>query len=206
MGCSSAGKSTFISQVLLPVLKMRSSDLKVIFAHQLRKKYRWNDGKFQILHYNCLYPNPGLGGGFELKNDPLFQKLKYEQFLEVFYCYTPDDILMNRIKTRRETEPNFQNFRPYPNDKILALFRHFSQSASVSEAAKHFISKDQNFSIVLSGEETSTLLHYEEFKNKNESQLFKTILSNKKCTNKQIEPYLSEYSQLSAQCARFLSS
>lgn len=122
MGCSSAGKSTFIASTLVPVLLenryvRNREDIDILFAGQLKLNYKLGKKKCIIIHYNSLldFDSNPQNDDLNIENEYVFSKILTDDFDEIFYCYTPDAILLDRVRKRAliETELLSDNKRKF---------------------------------------------------------------------------------------------
>ena len=214
MGCSSAGKSTFISSTLIPVLlenqyAAKRTDIEVFFAADLRENYHLGKKKCVIVHYNCLMqtePSPHAKEHFN-KNDYFLSNILGDDFDEIFYCYTPDDLLMARVNNRVFVEPKILKDRisKYPKKHIVSLLNKISQRKVLLEAYGLLRDLKGNFSIVFSQSKTSMVISISDFIEAPRSVFLQTVLSDKKCDVELLQPHLKSYSELSAECAQFIA-
>ncbi len=215
MGCSSSGKSTFIANVLIPFLVTNRDDLElddisVIFAGQLKSNYALGQKKCAIVHYNSLLDfdaNPQ-SETLDIGNEYVFKNVINDDFDEVFYCYTPDQILLNRIKQRRFIEPVLRGDRKpdYPTERVMRSLKKILQKDVLIEAHRLMSHLGDHFSVVLSQNRSSMIIPVEYFITAPRLEFLEKISSDEHCELALLQPHLHKYSPLAAGCAKFLSA
>ena len=198
-GVSSAGKSTFISEYLLPELKLnglsRVTDISVFFAGQLVLDFKLlDDGANQeensfhlgskpvsIIHYNSLVyfdQNPS-STSLDVLHEPLLRSLLgLDHNYKVYLCYTPDHILFDRIEKRVKVEPELlTNTLPYSKYETLRNLELVDQRQILLEFGQAFRARGNDVQIVFPGKGCITLLSWSEFTTGAQSERLETALS-----------------------------
>lgn len=214
LGCSSAGKSTFITSTLIPVLEENQNlqtqdDIDVFFAGRLKPNYDLGKKKCAIIHYNTLLAfdsNPE-GLALNIKNEYVFNKILRDSFDEVFFCYTPDAILLERVKNRVLVEPEIlgSEINKYPKEHILNSVSKISQRGTVLEIYSYLQDVVRNFSVVFSQHKTSMVIPICDFIQAPRSAFLENVLSDEKCNIELLRREFHRYSSLAAKCAVRLS-
>jgi hypothetical protein len=171
-GVSSAGKSTLIDNFILPKLKADginvADDVDIRFAGKLLQNFELGNKPVCIVHYNLLLQfdtNPHLTQ-IDLSSEPVFCQLLDSAYTSSIYlCYTPDEILRNRIATRTENEPIIApDDTPYPSTIILNNFEKVDQRSLTLDFGEKFKSLADTVQVVFSTNENSTVISWEDFK------------------------------------------
>lgn len=173
-GVSSAGKSTFINEFLLPSLSKNSNlqtvadEIDIKFAGQLRRNFDLGGKRVCIIHYNSLLffdANPELSE-LILSDEPVFNNLlhcAYES--SIYLCYAPDEIILQRIRERELIEPLLREVPgKYPTAKVLAGFKKVDQRVLLLEFAEKFSHVTNDINVVFSSNNQTSILTLEEFK------------------------------------------
>lgn len=214
MGCSSSGKSTFITCTLIPVLleqfpSLDRSDIDVRFASDLMSNYTLGASKVVVVHYNSLYgldyaPHDEV---FDLKGEVVFKNLLDDDFHDVFYCYTPDEVLKSRIRSRSHIEPTLRKTRKedYPRDQVLRSLSRISQRDVLLDAERLLKGTTKNFSVVFSQREQSMVISASEFSLAPRSEFLQKVLSDEKLGPEDLQQHPPLTSSLANDCARFLT-
>ena len=215
IGCSSAGKSTFIDSTLIPVLIENHyvetrDDIEVFFAGQLRSNYNLGQKKCAVVHYNSLLAfdsNPH-SSVLNIESEPVFKKILEDSFDEVFYCYCPDSNLLERIQERDLVEPNIRGAkaRNYPKDRILNSFLKISQRGVLLDIHSALQNEPRSFSVVLSQHHASMVIPTSDFIEAPRSVFLERILYDGNCSIDLLKREFHRYSPLAAKCAESLTT
>ena len=213
LGCSSAGKSTFISSTLIPVLLENQNvqthgDIEVFFAGRLKSNYDLGKKKCAILHYNSLlaFDSNPQSSVHNIENEYVFNKILEDRFDEVFYCYTPDSTLLERIQNRELVEPEILGDKTskYPRDHILNSFIKISQRGLLLDIYRALQNDLSNFSVVFSQYKTSMVIPISDFIQAPRLVFLEKVLSDEKCDIEVLKREFHRYSALAAKCAERL--
>jgi hypothetical protein len=214
LGCSSAGKSTFITSTLWPVLLKYQyvrvqEDIEVFFAGRLKSNYGLGKNKCAVVHYNSLlaFDSNSQNNELDIENEYVFNKILETSFDEVFYCYAPDAVLLDRIRDRTLVEPEIigDKISKYPSDHIINSFSKISQRKVLLDIHSLLQSHQSNFSVVYSQKKTSMVIPISDFVRAPRSVFLQKVLSDEKCNIELLKREFHRYSALAAQCAEFLS-
>ena len=214
LGCSSAGKSTFINSTLVPVLLenqyvQEHGDIEVFFAGRLKSKYDLGKKKCAVVHYNSLlaFDSSPQNSALNIENEYVFNKILEDGFDEVFYCYAPDSILLERIRNRALIEPELLGDKTskYPRDHILHSLSKIPQRGTLLEIYSFLQNDQRNFSVVFSQDKTSMVIPISDFVQAPRSVFLEKVLTDQKCNIEFLKRKFHRYSALAAKCAEFLS-
>lgn len=171
-GFSSAGKSTFISSNLLPDLQQEGinteDDVEILFAGKLLDNFDLGNKAVCIIHYNLLLQfdaNPQLQD-IDLSTELVFcELLKHCSASTVYLCYTPDNVLLERINNRKQIEPAIApSEHPYPSAQILKNVEKVNQRQLLLECGEGFMQAGADIQVVFSGGNNTSLISWDDFK------------------------------------------
>lgn len=174
-GVSSSGKSTFIDTVLIPNLVRSTSgldaskEIDVKFAGRLRDNFYLGDKNICIVHYNSLLQldtHPHLEN-IDLSDEPVFNNLLNSAYESAIYlCYTPDNILLERMMSRTQVEPLLREGEQskYPTDHVLNGFKKVNQRSLLLDFAEKFQHVTNDIQVVFSDETKCSTLALDDFK------------------------------------------
>lgn len=122
IGVSSSGKSTFITDVLIPKTGIGSD--RVVLGHDFDAFLaEENNPKGAIYHFNLLN---GLVPGFEnvvdVRNSALARLLDKISDVEVIVIGATPPLIKKRTILREAVEPNFSRNVKYPNSRFLSVY------------------------------------------------------------------------------------
>lgn len=213
LGCSSAGKSTFISSTLIPVLLenqyvQTKEDIEVFFGGRLKPKYDLGQKKCAIVHYNSLLAfdsNPH-SSKLNIESEPVFNEILEDSFNEIFYCYCPDSNLLERIQKRQLVEPEIRGDKTknYPTDHILNSFLKISQREVLLDFHSALQNELTNFSVVFSQHKASMIIPISDFIHAPRSAFLEKVLCDGGCNIDLLKREFHRYSPLAAKCAESL--
>jgi hypothetical protein len=214
LGCSSAGKSTFIDSTLIPVLLENQyvqtrGDIEVFFAGSLELNYNLGQKKCAVVHYNNLlaFDSNPYSSVLNIESEPVFKKILEDSFDEVFYCYCPDSNLLERIQERELVEPNIRGDKTknYPKDHILNSFLKISQRGVLLDIHSALQNELRNFSFVFSQHNASMVIPISDFIQAPSSAFLEKILCDENCKINLLKREFHRYSPLAAKCAESLT-
>lgn len=177
LGCSSSGKSTFISSVLLEGLRAEnSSEVEVFFGGQLLRQMATGenpllraDAPVGIVHFNSLlqFDTAPDASCVDVEGDRLLTAIEDSgRPLTVYLCYAPDHILRDRISEREMVEPELlgQVARNYPREKVLRGLEKESQRSLILRYARRLERVAVSQTVILSTNEFRSHLTLDEFR------------------------------------------
>lgn len=185
VGASCAGKSTFISEALLPKLAaegfQRDTDVDVFFAGKLSKQFNLHPAMAHlgekpfhlgtkpvaIVHYNLFvhFETPATSEQACLQDEPVLRRLlAHADSYQIYLCYAPDDVLERRIRTRRVVEPELApTARPYASDRVLQSLARLDQRQLLLDFGAAFEGRCATMEVVFSADNHAALLPWSDF-------------------------------------------
>ena len=171
-GLSSSGKSTFIEKHLLPGIRSRgldpNKDVDIKYSEQMDDGICVSTKPVCIVHFNThvesdCYSVEEMG---DLREEKLFGLLlNRPETAKLYLCYTPDHILMERIKARTEDESN-------------GILGNVDQRQSLLHLVEKFVPVVSDIQIVFSGKGKTGLMTTDEFKYGLPSEKLEAVINN----------------------------
>ncbi|MEM6386692.1 MAG: hypothetical protein AAF718_10690 [Pseudomonadota bacterium] len=179
-GVSSAGKSTFISNTLVPRLVAEGTkpeEIDMLFAGKLARTLSeapedaraaiFKPRRTSILHYNLLLPIVSSGGkeGFDVGTEPVAQALRAEaRTYRLYLCYAPDAVIRARMQTREDAEPQLNPGQmPYPSDRFTGYFAKIDQRQALLSLERALRPQTTSVSVIYSNANETTELSLDAF-------------------------------------------
>ena len=171
-GLSGSGKSTFTEKHLLPGIRSRGLDLNkdvaIKYFEQADDDISLSTKPVCIVHFNTHvdsdhYPVEEMGVSREDKLISLL--LNRPETLKLYLCYTPDHILMERIKARTENESN-------------GILGNIDQRQSLLHLVEKFVPVVSDIQIVFSEKGKTGLLTTDEFRHGLPSEKLEAVINN----------------------------
>ena len=179
VGCSSAGKSTFIHKHLLPEItgatEGAAPSVEILFGgavlRDLRKglePLRVSEPAASILHINSLlqFDQDPDAPTIDVERDPLPKAvLESGRPLHVHLCYAPTHVLLGRIGARELIEPELRDSpHAYPKERVLKGLSKVDQRQLLLRFAERLEPQAKDISIVFSTNELTSILSLDEFR------------------------------------------
>ena len=171
-GLSGSGKSTFTEKHLLPGIRSRGLDLNkdvdIKYFEQADDDISLSTKPVCIVHFNTHvdsdhYPVEEMRVSREDKLISLL--LNRPETLKLYLCYTPDHILMERIKARTENESN-------------GILGNIDQRQSLLHLVEKFVPVVSDIKIVFSEKGKTGLLTTDEFRHGLPSEKLEAVINN----------------------------
>ncbi|MEM7717850.1 MAG: hypothetical protein AAF222_01485 [Pseudomonadota bacterium] len=170
-GVSSAGKSTFIANHLMPEMTSAGRRHHVYFAGQLMRQYNLRGelvgpappfslarSGVSIVHLNLLMPREDDLATFSQA------LMAWATDYDVYLCYAPDAVIRARIANRTKVEPRLSgDASPYPAEQFQERFSDVDQRQMLLTFGEAIAPAARSRTIVFSNDRTTSHLTWDDF-------------------------------------------
>ena len=177
-GLSGSGKSTFTEKHLLPGIRSRgldpNKDVEIKYFEQTDDDIRLSTKPVCIVHFNTHVVSDRYSAEemCVLREEKLISSLRNRpEKLKLYLCYTPDHILMERIKARTENESN----------EILC---NIDQRQSLLRLVEKFVPIVSDIQIVFSAKGNVGLMTTDDFQHGLPSEKLEAVINNQHMLDK----------------------
>ena len=177
-GASGSGKSTFTEKHLLPDIRSRgldpNKDVEIKYFEQTDDDISLSTKPVCIVHLNTHVESDrySVEEMRVLREEKLCSLLlNRPEKLKLYLCYTPDHILMERVKARTGIEPN-------------GILGNINQRQSLLHLVEKFYPVVSDIQIVFSGKGKTGLMTTDEFQHGLPSEKLEAVINNQHMLDK----------------------